>query len=104
MIDPKTPRAIARSQRRSLPQRDPNHPLPMWPVAHIYPEPGESETNSKAKRDDRKQRDDDVAQLARALRAARRAHCAYLTELLRADVEPIEDWSTWYAEYLLGVR
>ena len=39
-----------------------------------------------------------------ALRAAKRAHHAYLTELRQGDVEPAEDWSTWYAEYLLGLR
>jgi hypothetical protein len=49
-------------------------------------------------------RDDAVGQLAGALRAAKRAHCAYLTELRQGDVEPAEDWSTWYAEYLLGLR
>jgi hypothetical protein len=46
----------------------------------------------------------DVRGLAGALRAARRAHAAYVTELRQADVDPPEDWSTWYAEYLLGVR
>jgi hypothetical protein len=48
--------------------------------------------------------DDAVGQLAGALRTAKRAHCAYLTELRQSDVEPAEDWSTWYAEYLLGLR
>ena len=47
---------------------------------------------------------DEVLQLAGALRAAERAYHAYLTELRQGDVEPNEDWSTWYAEYLLGVR
>jgi hypothetical protein len=47
-------------------------------------------------------REDAVTQLARALRSARRAHTAYLAELQLGDVEPAEDWSTWYAEYLLG--
>jgi hypothetical protein len=46
----------------------------------------------------------DVAQLAGALRAAKRAHRAYLAELRQADVDPAEDWSSWYAEYLLGQR
>jgi hypothetical protein len=50
------------------------------------------------------ERDDAVGQLARALRTAERAHRAYLTELRQGDVEPVEDWSTWYAEYLLGLR
>jgi hypothetical protein len=47
---------------------------------------------------------DDVARLAEALRAARRAHAASLAELRQADTEPVEDWAVWYAEYLLGVR
>ena len=51
-----------------------------------------------------KKRDDAVGRLAGALRAAKRAHHAYLAELHQGDVEPPEDWSTWYAEYLLGLR
>ena len=47
---------------------------------------------------------EDVGQLADALRAAKRAHIQHLAELWQADVEPAEDWATWYAEYLLGVR
>jgi hypothetical protein len=47
---------------------------------------------------------DDVAQLAEALRAAERAYRAYLAELRQGDVEPAADWSTAYAEYLLGLR
>jgi hypothetical protein len=47
---------------------------------------------------------EDVEQLRDALRAARRAHRAYLAELRQGGVEPLEDWSTWYAEYLLGLR
>ena len=48
--------------------------------------------------------DDAVSQLAGALRAAERARRAYLAELRQGDAEPAEDWSTWYAEYLLGLR
>ena len=48
--------------------------------------------------------EDDVVQLREALRAADRAYRAYLTELRQGDVEPVQDWSTWYAEYLLGLR
>lgn len=48
--------------------------------------------------------DDAVTQLAGALRTAERAHHAYLAELRLADVEPAEDWSLWYAEYLVGLR
>jgi hypothetical protein len=47
---------------------------------------------------------EDVGQLADALRAAKRAHNEHVAELWQADVEPAEDWATWYAEYLLGVR
>jgi hypothetical protein len=48
--------------------------------------------------------DDAVVQLAAALRTAERAHRAYVAELLLGDVKPAEEWSTWYAEYLLGLR
>lgn len=48
--------------------------------------------------------DDAVSQLARALRAAERAYSAYRAELRLGDVEPAEHWSTWYAEYLVGLR
>jgi hypothetical protein len=47
---------------------------------------------------------EDVAHLADALRAAKHAHAVHLAELLQGDVEPAQDWATWYAEYLLGVR
>ena len=42
--------------------------------------------------------------LAQALREAKRAHAVSLAELRQADVDPVEDWAVWYAEYLLGVR
>jgi hypothetical protein len=48
--------------------------------------------------------DDAVTQLAGALRDAERAHRAYEAELRLGDVEPADDWPTWYAEYLLGLR
>jgi hypothetical protein len=47
---------------------------------------------------------DDVTELREALRAAERGYRAYLAELRQGDVEPVEDWSTWYAEFLLGLR
>jgi hypothetical protein len=47
---------------------------------------------------------EDVAQLAEALRGAKRAYAQHVAELRQADVEPAEDSATWYAEYLLGVR
>jgi hypothetical protein len=47
---------------------------------------------------------EDVAQLAEALRAAKRSHIQYLAELSQGEVEPAEDWATWYAEFLLGAR
>ena len=46
---------------------------------------------------------EDVFRLAQALREAKRAHAASLAELRQADVDPVEDWAVWYAEYLLGV-
>jgi hypothetical protein len=48
--------------------------------------------------------EEDVKQLRERLRTAERAYCGYLAELRQGDVEPVEDWSTWYAEYLLGPR
>jgi hypothetical protein len=94
------------AQRRPSSQQDPNHPLPMLPMAHIHAEQGEilATENEKATAGDGQERDDAVGQLAGALRTAKRAHRAYLTELRQGDVEPAEDWSTWYAEYLLGLR
>ena len=47
---------------------------------------------------------EDVFSLAQALREAERAHALALAELHQADVDPVEDWALWYAEYLLGVR
>jgi hypothetical protein len=75
-------------------------------MAHVCPEPAEisAKESEKATFGDGKERDDAVGQLAGALRTAKRAHCAYLAELRQGDVEPAEDWSTWYAEYLLGLR
>jgi hypothetical protein len=105
VIDAETTSTMSQSKGKPSPQRDPNHPLPMWPMAHIHPEPGEiSATEGKATTGDGQERDDAVAQLAGALRTANHAHRAYLAELRFADVEPAEDWSTWYAEYLLGLR
>ena len=49
-------------------------------------------------------RDEAVRQLAEALRTAERAHRAYQDELRLGDVEPDDDWPTWYAEFLLGQR
>ena len=92
------------TQRRSSSQRDPNHPLPMWPMAHINAEQGEILATEDEKATDGQEGDDAVGELAGALRTARRAYHAYLAELRQGDVEPAEDWSTWYAEYLLGLR
>jgi hypothetical protein len=47
---------------------------------------------------------EDVASLAQALREAKRAYAVAVAELRQADVDPVEDWAVWYAEYLLGVR
>jgi hypothetical protein len=84
---------------------DANHPLMVWPMAHVQSERSTSPGMSAEQRAAwRRQERDDIAQLAGALRAAKRAHIAYVAELRQADVEPVEDWSTWYAEYLLGQR
>jgi len=106
MIDAEANSVRRRAQRGPSSQGDPNHPLPIWPMAHIYAEQGEilATENEKATAGDGQERDDAVGQLAGALRTAKRAHRAYLTELRQGDVEPAEDWSTWYAEYLLGLR
>ena len=45
-----------------------------------------------------------VPRRKQALREAERAHALALAELHQADVDPVEDWALWYAEYLLGVR
>ena len=106
MIDAEADTARGRAHRRPSSRRDPNHPLPLWPVAHVAAEQGEilAAEDEKAAAVDGRERDDAVGQLAGALRTAQRAHRAYLTELRQGDVEPSEDWSTWYAEYLLGLR
>jgi hypothetical protein len=76
-----------------------------WPMAHVQPERSTvPRTGAEQTAPRRRQEPDDIAQLAGALRAAKRAHGAYVAELRQADVEPVEDWSTWYAEYLLGQR
>jgi hypothetical protein len=66
---------------------------PSSPTAHGDSEPPRTRGDS-----------DEVVQLGEALRAAERAYRSYRSELRQGDVEPAEDWSTWYAEYLLGVR
>jgi hypothetical protein len=65
---------------------------------------GASASEAQPAAADGTERDDAVVELAGALRTAERAHRAYLAELRLGDVEPAEDWSTWYAEYLLGQR
>jgi hypothetical protein len=106
MIDAEANSARKRAQRNPSPQRDSNHPLPMWPMAHISPEPGEipATEHAKATAGPSQELNEAVSQLSGALRTTKRAHRAYLAELRLGDVEPAEDWSTWYAEYLLGLR
>ena len=70
------------------------------PAEETRPSPAPRHSEPPSTRAD----EDDVAQLAGALRAAERAYRGYLAELRQGDVEPVEDWSTWYAEYLLGRR
>jgi hypothetical protein len=69
-----------------------SRPSRLQPTAQVDHEPQNSPTR------------DDVARLAEALRAAKRAHSVSLAELRQADADPVEDWAVWYAEYLLGVR
>jgi hypothetical protein len=54
-------------------------------IDHLF-----TQTNEKATAGDGQERDDAVGQLAGALRTAKRAHGAYLTELRQGDVEPAE--------------
>lgn len=106
MIETKANSTGRQARRGPSSQRSPNHPLPMSPRAHAFQEPGEilATEDEKAAAGEAQERDDAVGQLAKALRIAQRAHRAYLNELCLGDVEPAEDWSTWYAEYLLGLR
>jgi hypothetical protein len=84
---------------------DANHLLPTRPMASILSEPAPPVAAHDGETDGRvAPGPEDVGQLAAALRAAERAHRGYLAELRQGDVEPVEDWSTWYAEYLLGLR
>lgn len=83
----------------------------MTPVTHTHPENTQVSATEKtnlaatpAPAADSTERDDAVMQLAEALRTAERAHRAYQAELCLGDVRTAEDWSIWYAEYLLGVR
>jgi hypothetical protein len=63
------------AQRSPSSQRKPNHPLPLWPMAHIHAEQGETlaTENEEATAEAGKERDDEVGQLAGVLRAAKRA-------------------------------
>jgi hypothetical protein len=101
--------SVQRRTGRSSFTTDASHPLPRWPRADVHPEPAhvsasEATKTAAAAAADDTERDDAVMQLARALRTAERAHRAYRAELRLGDVEPADDWSTWYAEYLLGLR
>jgi len=94
------------TRRTGLSRPDANHAPPPRPTAHVHPEPADvpvTEARERAAGEDEEQ-NDAVVRLAGALRSAERAHRAYLAELRLADVEPAEDWSTWYAEYLRGLR
>jgi len=80
--------------------------LPPWPRPHVHPKPAEVSAGEgpEPAAADKTEREDAVMQLSGALRTAERAHRAYLAELRVGDVDPAEDWSTWYAEYLVGLR
>ena len=106
MTDAEAHSAQRQTERTGSSRPEANHPLPLRPVAHVHPEPAEvfASEATEAAAADGTERDDAVVRLAGALRTAERAHRAYLAELRLGDVEPAEDWSTWYAEYLLGLR
>jgi hypothetical protein len=106
MNDAEAYSARRQTRRTASSSTDAHHPLPLRSIAHVHREPTEvSATEATATAaGEGEERDDAVLQLSRALRAAERAHRAYLAELSLGDVEPAEDWSTWYAEYLLGLR
>jgi hypothetical protein len=72
--------------------------------AHVSASEATSAAAAPAAPADSAERDDAVVQLADALRGAERAHRAYQAELCLGDVEAADDWSVWYAEYLLGLR
>ena len=106
MTDLEANRAQEQAERKPSSQPDLNHPLPLRALTHMHPTPAEipRTEDEKAAAGHRKEREDAVGQLAEALRGAKRSHRAYLAELWQVDVQPAEDWSTWYAEYLLGLR
>lgn len=106
MIDAEANSTQERARRNSSLRPDANRPLAPRPTAQMHPEPAEvpATVAGETAAGGGKEHDDAVGQLAGALRAAKRAHRAYVTELRQGDVEPAEDWSTWYAEYLLGLR
>jgi hypothetical protein len=106
MSDAEAYKTRGETRRTGSSEPDPNRPLQLRPIAHIHSEPAgvpAAEAKETAPGDG-KERDDAIGQLAGALRTAKQAHRAYLDELRQGDVEPAEDWSTWYAEYLLGLR
>jgi hypothetical protein len=103
MTDAEAYSARRQTGRTASSSTDANQPLPLRPMAHVHPEPADVSA-TEARAGEGEERDDAVVQLAGALRAAERAHRAYLTELHLGDVEPAESWATWYAEYLLGLR
>jgi hypothetical protein len=113
--DADLPMSSCRAKEDATSQQGANHPRPLRPMAHVHPEPSNPPAGGGdeiiARVGERPASGlgsavggEDVAQLAEALRAAKRSHIQYLAELRQADVEPSEDWATWYAEYLLGVR
>jgi hypothetical protein len=104
MTDLEANSARGHAERKPSSQPDLNHPLPLRAMAHMRPTPTVPQTNGEKAAGYGKERHDPVGQLAEALRTARRSHRAYLAELWQVDVQPAEDWSTWYAEYLLGLR
>jgi|tagenome__1003787_1003787.scaffolds.fasta_scaffold20840346_3 hypothetical protein len=99
-----TPRHVDSMSRRRQ-RNGPPLESPRRPTHHVQSErPTVRGTSDEHTAAWRRQERDEIDQLAAALRAAKRAHAAYVAELRQADVEPAEDWSMWYAEYLFGQR
>jgi hypothetical protein len=106
MTDAETRSVRKQAEHDPSSQPDSNNPLPLTTMAYGHARAAEvpaTEARETATGDGNEQ-EDAVVDLAGALRTAKRAHRAYLAELRQGDVEPSEDWSTWYAEYLLGLR
>lgn len=114
-IDADTGRTGVGAEEDASSHRGVIHRLPLQPLPRTHPKPVDppvSDADKMVAHQRERRRSDlsrsgtgsDVALLAEALRAAKHAYAAYTGELRQADTDPFDDWSVWYAEYLLGVR